>query len=32
MRYSYWNGYRFHQAEIMRDPELMEWVKRENYY
>lgn len=28
---AYIKGYRFHQAEVRRDPELHEWVNRKNY-
>lgn len=28
---AYISGYRFHQKEVRRDPELREWVNRENY-
>ena len=31
MRESYEAGYRYHQEEVRKDPNLLEWVLRENY-
>ena len=28
---SYWAGYKFHQNEVMKDPELLSWVLKQNY-
>jgi len=29
---AYKKGYRFHQTEVMRDPELLKWVLKEDYW
>jgi glucosyl-dolichyl phosphate glucuronosyltransferase len=27
----YWDGFHYHQKEAMNDPELLQWITRENY-
>lgn len=29
---AYWRGYRFHHAEVLTDPALLEWVLRADYW
>jgi glucosyl-dolichyl phosphate glucuronosyltransferase len=29
---SYWKGYAFHQAEVRKDPQLLQWVLKDTYF
>jgi glycosyltransferase involved in cell wall biosynthesis len=32
LRQAYWAGYRYHQNEVHKDPELLKWVLQEDYW
>jgi glucosyl-dolichyl phosphate glucuronosyltransferase len=32
LRKAYWEGYRYHQNEVRKDPELLKWVLLEDYW
>jgi glycosyltransferase involved in cell wall biosynthesis len=32
LRQAYWAGYKYHQNEVQKDPELLKWVLQEDYW